>query len=152
MMLQWILASLHLVALGIGLGAVLARGRALRRELDQDELRQVFLVDTLWGLAAVLWISTGLLRAFGGFEKGTAYYLHSGAFLIKMVLLGLILALEVRPMTTLIQWRLRLARGELPSTAAAGTIARISFVQAVLVVLMVFAATAMSYGYGEQAW
>ena len=40
------------------------------------------------------------------------------------------------------------ARGGAPDTRAASRFARISFVQAVLVVLMVLAATAMARGYG----
>lgn len=151
-MLQWLLASLHLLALGIGLAAVLSRGLALHRVLDRDGLHRAFLADAFWGVAAVLWITTGLVRAFGGIEKGTAYYLQSDAFLLKMVLLGLILVLEVWPMATLIRWRLRARRRELFDTGAAAAIARISWVQAGLVVLMVFAATAMARGRGMQIW
>ena len=66
-----------------------------------------------------------------------------------MALLALILALEVRPMVTLIRWRMELARGAAPSgTPAAPALARISFVQAALVVIMVFVATAIARGYG----
>jgi putative membrane protein len=99
----------------------------------------------------VLWIATGLVRAFGGFEKGTAYYLHNHVFLAKMGLLVLVLVLEVRPMLTLIRWRQQLRRGEHPQTATARRMARISVVQAGLVLLMVFAAAAMARGYGMRA-
>jgi putative membrane protein len=152
MVLQWMLAALHLLALGIGLAAVWARGRTLSRQLDQAGLQHLFLADTLWGVAALLWISTGLTRAFGGVEKGTAYYLANDAFLIKMALLGLILVLEVWPMVTLIRWRVLARRGEAINTAAAPALARISWVQTGLVILMVFAATAMARGYGTQLW
>ena len=145
-MVRWILAALHLLALGIGLGAVWTRARALRGAPDAAALRRAFAADGLWGLAALLWISTGLVRAFGGFEKGTAYYLHSNAFLVKMGLLMLILGLEVWPMVTLIRWRRAVSRGELRDLHAAPAIARISTVQALLVVAMVFAATAMARG------
>jgi putative membrane protein len=146
MMLRWLLAAFHLLALGIGLGAVWVRGRALRGPLDQTGLRRVFLADSVWGLAALLWIGTGLWRLLGETEKPTAYYLHNHAFVAKMGLLGLILLLELRPMIVLIRWRSRLALGNLPDTRAAPVLARISFVQAGLVVLMVFAATAMARG------
>lgn len=147
-MVQWFLASLHLLALGMGLSAVWTRGLALRGQLDQDRLRRVFLADAFWGVAAVLWISTGLLRAFGGFEKGSAYYLQNDAFLIKMAILGIILVLEVWPMATLIRWRLQLRQNEPLNTSVAPVMARISWVQAGLVIVMVFAATAMARGYG----
>jgi putative membrane protein len=145
---RWLAASLHLLALGIGLGAVWARGRTLRSSLDAGTLRQVFFADTLWGLAAVLWISTGLWRLLAGLEKGTGYYLQNHLFLTKMALLALVLLLEIRPMITLIRWRRTVSRGEAPDTRAAPLLARISFVQAWLIGLMVFAAAGMARGMG----
>jgi putative membrane protein len=145
---RWLAASFHLLALGIGLGAVWARGRALRSSLDAGTLRQVFFADSLWGLAFVLWLSTGLWRLLAGLDKGTGYYLQNHVFLTKMALLALILLLEIRPIITLIRWRKTVARGEAPDTRAAPLLARISSVQAGLIVLMVFAAAAMARGMG----
>jgi putative membrane protein len=147
-MLRWTLAAIHLTALGIGLGAAWARGRALAGILDGAGLRRVFTADSWWALAAVLWIGTGLLRAFAGFEKGTAYYVHNHLFWTKMGLLGLVLVLEIRPMIMLIRWRVDLARGTTVDTKAAPVLARVSAVQALLVLLMVLAATAMARGFG----
>ena len=151
MTIRWLLAAVHLLALGVGLGAVWARGRALQAPLDVPALRRVFYADTWWGIAAVLWIGTGLLRAFGGYEEGAFYYLHNHFFWAKMGLLGAILLLELGPMIALIRWRVAVARGAVPDTRAASRFARISFVQALLVVLMVLAATAMARGYGVPA-
>jgi len=148
MTVRWLLAALHLLALGVGLGAVWARGRALRGALDASGLRRAFYADTWWGVAALLWIGTGLLRAFAGFEKGSFYYVHNHFFWTKMGLLAAILILELGPMITLLGWRQRVARGEVPDTQAASRFARISFIQATLVVLMVLAATAMARGFG----
>ncbi|HXQ28582.1 MAG TPA: DUF2214 family protein [Gemmatimonadales bacterium] len=148
--IRWLFAALHLLGLGIGLGSVWARGRALSGTLDPPGLQRVFYADNWWAVAAVLWVVTGALRAFAGFEKGTSYYLHNHFFLGKMALLVLILALEVRPMTTLIRWRRVSARGERPDTTNARALARVSFLQAWLVVGMVLAATAMARGYGAE--
>jgi putative membrane protein len=145
---RWLAASFHVLALGIGLGAVWCRGRAFGGSLDPTGLRRVFLADAAWGIAAVLWLGTGLWRLLAGMEKSTGYYLQNHIFLTKMALFLLTLALEIWPMMTLIQWRRRVARGEQPDTHAAPVFARISFLQAGLVVLMVFAATAMARGYG----
>jgi putative membrane protein len=149
MTVRWLLAAFHLLALGIGLGAVVARAMALRGRLDEPSLRRVFLADMLWGLAALLWISTGLVRAFAGFEKGTAYYLGNHWFLAKMGLLVFVLLLEGLPMITLLHWRAA-ARMQVPlDKGRALVMSRISIVQAVLVVAMVFAATAMTRGLGN---
>jgi putative membrane protein len=151
MMLRWLLAAFHLLALGIGLGAVWIRGRALRSPLDSAGFQRVFQADAVWGVSAALWIGTGLWRLLGGLEKPAAYYVHNGAFIIKMVLLLSILALEIRPMLTLITWRRRVSAGSVPDTHGAAGLATISFIQAGLVVLMVFAATAMARGIGAGA-
>ena len=146
-MLRWVFASLHLLALPLGLGAVWARSRALRRARGAGDLQAVFVADNLWGLAALIWIVTGLVRVFGGLEKGATYYLHDRVFYAKMGLLVVILMLELQPMTTLIRWRIGLRRGAPITLTAAAALARISAVQAGLVVLMVFAATALARGF-----
>lgn len=147
-MLVWMLATIHLLALGIGLGAIVARAAGLRTASPGPGLRTVFFADAMWGLAALLWISTGLWRAFGGIEKGSSYYLGSTAFWIKMSLLLGVLILEIRPMLTLIRWRMAFRDGDEPDLSLAPALARISVVQAGLVVAMAFAATAMARGIG----
>ena len=75
-MLRVVLAALHLIALGLGLGAVLTRGNALREPVSSGSLRRALRADTLWGVAAGLWLATGLWRLFGATEK-TARLLHA---------------------------------------------------------------------------
>jgi putative membrane protein len=150
-MLRLLLAALHLIALGIGLGAVWARGDALGRPLDRAAMHRAFRADTWWGLAAALWIATGLWRLLAGTEKSTSYYMHNQAFFAKMLFLAVILLLEIGPMITLIRWRQIAGRGTSawnPNPAAAKRIARISYIEAGLVIAMVFAAVAMARGYG----
>lgn len=149
MTLRWILAALHLLGLGIGLGAVVARASALRGVLDLAGTRRALQADVWWAVAAAFWIISGLLRALTGLEKGTSYYLHNRLFLTKMAALAVILLLEIRPITLLPRWRRALARGEQPDTWPATSIARTSMLQAGLVVLMVFLATGMARGYGS---
>lgn len=148
MFVRWLFAWLHLLGLGIGLGAVWARARAFGSPLDTAGLRRVVQADAWWGVAALIWIATGLVRVIGGLEKGTDYYLGNHVFWAKMSLLLIVLLLEVGPAVTLARWRAHLARGTQPDTAPAARFARISYVQAGLVLLMVLAATAMARGIG----
>ena len=151
MFIRWLFAALHLLALGIGLGAIWGRRLALLGTLDEKGLKRLFHEDNWWGVAAVLWIGTGLVRAFAGLEKGSFYYLHNALFLGKMACLLAILALEIRPMITLIRWRALVAKGAQPMTSSAKTLADISTIQAVLIVVMVLLATAMARGVGFRA-
>jgi len=146
--LSAIVSSLHLLALALGLPAVFLRGRALKGPLDADGLRRLLAADNVWGIAAVLWIVTGLLRAFGGLEKGADFYLHSPLFWTKMALFLGVLLLEIRPMATFIRWRVRLGRGEAIDTGAARVLYTINHVELAIVVVMVFVASLMARGVG----
>ena len=146
MTLRWLIATLHLLALPLGLGAVWTRSRALASTSKPADFQRIFAADNLWGLAAALWIVTGLVRAFGGLEKGAGYYLPNRMFYVKMGLLVAILLLEIWPMTALIRWRLSVRRGRSIDAGSAPALARISQVQAGLVILMIFAATAIARG------
>ncbi len=148
MILRWLVASIHLIALAVGALAVAARARALHRARDTADLPAVFRADNLWGIAAVLWLATGLWRAFGGLEKGTAYYLGQPLFHAKLGLFVVIVLLEIRPMLTLITWRRAVTGGTPVDFSTARLFARTSEVQLVLVLVMVFLATAIARGIG----
>ncbi|MDO7897016.1 DUF2214 family protein [Pseudomonas citrulli] len=149
MLAHWSLAAIHLLAFALGFWAVLARGTALRRVAGgADAVRNVLVADNVWGLSALVLLVTGGMRAFAGFEKGTDYYLHQPLFHLKMTLLLLILLLEIAPMITLVKWRMALGKGAAVDSSRAGRFARISHIEALLLVLMVVAATGMARGVG----
>jgi peptidoglycan LD-endopeptidase LytH len=143
------LAWLHLLALGVGLGGVWGRARALhdslREPADPRAIGRALVADVWWGIAAAVWIATGLWRLIGGTEKPTAYYLANHAFYAKMGMLLAILALEVWPMVTLMRWRSGKAE---PHARDVGRIEVISYVECALVVTMVVAAVATARGLG----
>ena len=147
-MIAAVVSSLHLLALATGLPAVFLRGRALKGPLDADGVRRLLAADNAWGVAAALWIATGLLRAFGGLEKGSEFYLRSPLFWIKMALFLAILVLEIRPMVTFIRWRIQLGRGLPVDTAAARGLYTLNHIELALVVVMVLVASMMARGIG----
>lgn len=148
MTLSWIIAALHLLALGIGLGAAFARGRALLGQLDTAGIRRVLAADNWWALAAALWVATGLVRLFAGTDKVTDYYYDNWLFWTKMAFFVAIVLHEIRPIITLMRWRRALRAGNDPDTSGARRLARISFIQAAMVVAMVALATGMARGHG----
>lgn len=151
MIVRWLLAAVHLSAFGVAFVAIAARNRALRRvvaSVQAVDLPGVFKADAAWGLSALVLIATGLTRAFGGFEKGSAYYLHEPLFHLKMTALVLVLLLEIVPMLGLIRWRVAARRQQMPDLARARTYIRIGHVQAMLVIVIVFAASGMARGIG----
>jgi putative membrane protein len=146
-MLAAIVSALHQIALGIGLGGVWMRGRALRAApFDEGAIRRVLTADNFWGVAALLWVGTGLARVLGGLDKGTGFYTHNGFFHLKMGLFGIVLALELWPMITFIRWRVALVRGGVPDTSRTESLARINDIEVVLVPVIVVVAALMARG------
>jgi putative membrane protein len=154
-MLRVTLAATHLIALGLGLGAVVTRGNALREPVSTNSLRRALRADGAWGLAAAVWLATGLWRLLGETEKAVGYYLHNSLFITKMGLFAVVLALEIWPMVMLTKWRRALQRSNLMqhivAPATARRIATISYIEALLILLMVFAASAMARGLGVRS-
>ncbi|MEO8432103.1 MAG: DUF2214 family protein [Acidobacteriota bacterium] len=145
------LSAFHLLALAIGFGAVFARGLRLRDLLRSPEdpaaLRRLLQADGLWGLAAILWIATGLTRVFGRLEKTPDFYLRNGFFWVKMSLFVLILLLELVPMATFMRWRGAKARGNAPAVGAPfSTLIALNDAEVVLIVVIPFVAALMARG------
>ena len=143
---KYLFAVFHLLGLAIGLAAVYARWRALRHTKTEADIPAVLEADSWYGLAALIWIGTGLMRAFGGLEKGTEHYLGDHWFLGKMTLFLIVLCLEIKPMATFMGWRAARGRKAPVDLSGTRTLATLTLLQLPLLVLMVFMAAAMARG------
>jgi putative membrane protein len=140
-----LLSAVHVLTLALGLGAVFIRGRALARPLDEAGWQRLLAADSLWGVAAALWIVSGLGRVFFG-GKETAFYWHNGFFWVKLALFGLVFALELTPMMTFIRVRSARSRGTALPRFSVSAHRRINQAEVVLVVAIVFVAAFMARG------
>lgn len=145
MIIGALLSAIHLLTLALGLGAIVARGRALSQPLDDAGWKRVLAADNAWGVAAVLWIVSGLGRVFLG-GKETSFYTHNVFFWVKMALFGLVFALELTPMTTFIRVRSARRRGAPPPRFSVAAYRRINSLEVRLVVAIVFVAAFMARG------
>lgn len=151
MLLRSLIAAVHYLALALGLGSVYARGsrlRELRRApQDGDALAALFRADAAWGVAALLWLGTGLPRVFAGLEKASEFYLRNGFFYTKMGLFALVVALELFPMVTFVRWRKARRTGAAPVAGAPlGTLIRLNDLELAVVILIPFVAALMVRG------
>lgn len=147
-MMRWSMAALHLVALAVGFGSIWMRANALRAVPDRDAIARVLRADIWWGVAALLWLGTGLARLFMSLEKSTDYYLANHIFLTKLALFVAIVLLELPQAMDYGTWRRAVGKGQLPVTGRATRWATFSRAQVVIVLLMILLATAMARGLG----
>ena len=134
-----------MLTLALGLGGIVARGRALASPLDDAGWRRVLAADNAWGIAAALWIVSGLGRVFFG-GKETGFYWRNGLFWTKLALFGLVFALELAPMMTFIRVRDARRGGKPLPDFSVARYRRINTAEAVLVIAIVFVAAFMARG------
>jgi putative membrane protein len=139
------LSAVHMLTLALGVWGVVERGRALARPLDDAGWRRLLAADNAWGIAALLWITSGLARVFLG-GKETSFYWRNGFFWIKLGLFAMIFALEIRPMMTFIRVRSARSKGSAVPGFPIETFRRINAAELILVVAIVFVAALMARG------
>jgi len=140
-----LLSAVHLLTLALGLGSVFIRGRALAGVLDEAGWRRLLAADNAWGIAAGLWIASGLGRVFFG-GKEPSFYWHNGFFWVKLALFAAVFALELTPMMTFIRVRsARRRRTALPPFSVE-VYRRINAAELGLVVTIVVVAAFMARG------
>lgn len=150
MSLPGIIASLHYVALALGFSGLAIRGAGLNRIVKDpatlSETRgKILAADSVYGVAALLWIVTGVWRAFGGLEKGTDYYVANPLFWVKLGLFGGVFLMEIPIMVELIRWRIALAKKQpLEVKPIWALYARMNSAEMAFVILIVFIASQMA--------
>ena len=147
-MLEKLFAVIHLVSLPLGVTVLMLRAHALQLAQGAPQLKRVFYWDNWYALIALFWIGSGLYRAFGGLEKGTAYYLANHAFWTKMLLLVLLLGAESVPMIAFVRYRIQIAKGRTVSLERKRTLILHHWIELWIIVAMVVMAVLMARGVG----
>jgi putative membrane protein len=140
-----LLSAIHMLTLAVGFAAIFARGRALAGSLDDAGWSRLLAADNVWGVAALLWIASGLGRVFFG-GREPAFYAHNGFFWVKMALFALVFALELTPMITFVRVRVARSRAAPLPRFSVEKYRRINDAEVALVVIIVFVAAFMARG------
>jgi putative membrane protein len=136
-----IMAFLHHVAAFTLVAALAVEFVLVRGEVTAVIARRLARADMIFGISAGVLLVVGLLRVFY-FEKGAAYYFHSGTFIAKLALFALVGLLSIYPTRKFISWR----KGFDPASVPA--IRRIIHLELVAVVLILLFAALMADGIG----
>lgn len=139
------LSAIHMLTLAVGFAAVVERGRALHSSLDDAGWNRLLVADTWWGIAAGLWIASGLARVFYG-GRTPDFYWSNGFFWIKLGLFGIVFLLELSPMVTFIRVRAARRRGTRFPRVPVERFRIINRIEVGLVVVIVLAAALMARG------
>ncbi len=98
-----IFAWLHLLAIGVGVGLLMAEYWLCRRMPDRLQARLLGQVDLGYQLALIGAFATGLARALY-YGQNAAYYLANQLFLLKIALFFALAVVAVGPSLQYLRW------------------------------------------------
>ena len=96
-------AWLHLLAIGLGAGLLLAEYWLCRRPLDRLQVRLLGQVDLGYQLALIGSLATGLGRALY-FGQAADYYLSNRLFWLKIAIFLMIAIVAIAPSLQYLRW------------------------------------------------
>ena len=149
MFLDWVLASLHHVAVFSFAAILAAEFTLIRNEMNATTIARLSRIDLHYGITAGLVILFGVVRVFFG-ARGYEYYAANHVFWAKMLLFVVIAALSIPPTLKFIAWRRQSNTDAAfrPALAEVSSVKRVLWIEAGLFLLIPVAAAAMARGYG----
>jgi putative membrane protein len=140
---------LHLLSAGLGAGMLLVEHWLLRRPVDRVQARLLGLADLTWLLALIGSAATGLAK-LNHFGLGPAYYLSNHLFLLKLGVLGIVVAVALVPTRQFIRWgrEARLAPAFAPLSRDVERVRAVVSLELGLLALVPFLAVLAGQGYG----
>ena len=149
MFLDWILASLHHLAI-LTLAAILAFELALTAsEVHAPVIARLARVDAWYGAMAAVVLAAGGARVFLG-AKGPEYYAANGLFWLKIALFACVATISVLPTLRYVVWN-RAARADSafkPERRAITIVRRALWSEVALFACIPLAAAGMARGFG----
>jgi putative membrane protein len=109
-------AFLHHVAAFTVVSALAIEFILIGQEFSHPTAKRLALTDAVLGAAAGFLFVVGLCRVFF-FEKGTAYYFHSHAFMTKLSVFIAVAVISIIPTAEFMKWRKALKAGQVPSVS-----------------------------------
>ncbi len=149
MFVDWLLASLHHLAVFSLAGILAAEIALMAGDVDGRRVLRLARVDAWFGIAAAIALAAGVARVFLG-AKGAGYYGANLFFWLKMALFAGIVLLSVAPTYSYIVWRRRV-RADASFRPPGDEVAQLRtalYVEAALFAAIPLCAAAMARGYG----
>ena len=144
-----LLAFVHHLAAFLIFGVLMVELSITKSDLTLTSARTVLRMDAVYGLVAMVLLVVGFVRVFYT-EKGSAYYFHNAAFIVKIVAFAGVGLLSIYPTVKFLGWRQALRQQQVPAFDAATrrTVRLILHVELTLLVVMMLCAALMARGFG----
>ncbi len=101
---------LHYIGIMLLMGSLISEHLLLKPKMTKEQINSLAITDLIYGLSAILVLTTGLLRWFV-YGKGSDYYLSNPLFHTKLTLFVILAILSIFPTIKSLKWRKQVNSG-----------------------------------------
>jgi len=141
---------LHYIGIMALMGSLITEHLILKPSMTREQIKSLAVVDTIYGLSAVIVLATGLLRWFV-YGKGYDFYMSTPLFHIKLTLFIIIAILSIFPTMKFLKWRKQIRNGNEPDVTEKSVKRLLMFIriELLLVVAIPLLAVMIARGMGH---
>jgi len=118
------------------MGSLISEHLILKPSIKKDQIKSLATIDLIYGLSAIIVLTTGLLRWFV-YGKGYDYYMSTHLFHIKLTLFIVLGILSIFPTIKILKWKKQINHGEEPDITEKGVKKLLMFIRIELLIIAI---------------
>ena len=138
---------LHFISIMILMGSLVSEHLILKPKMSSSQIKSLAGIDLVYGIAAILVLTTGLLRWFV-YGKGSDFYLSNPLFHIKLTVFVIMGVLSIFPTIKFRKWKKMVNKGEEPNIDEKATKRLLMFIRIELLLLAILPLLAVMIARG----
>lgn len=138
---------MHYIGIMALMGSLISEHLILKPSIKKEQIKSLVTVDLIYGLSAIIVLTTGLLRWFV-YGKGYDFYMSIHLFHIKLTLFIIIVVLSIFPTIKILKWRKQIKRGEEPDITEKGVKKLLMFIRIELLLMVIIPLLAVMIAMG----
>lgn len=127
---------LHYIGIMALMGSLISEHLILKPQMNKAQIKSLATVDLIYLFAAILVLTTGILRWFV-YGKGYDFYMSTHLFHIKLTLFIIIGILSIFPTIKILKWRKQTKHGEDPDITEKGVKKLLMFIRIELLLITI---------------
>lgn len=130
------------------MGSLISEHLILKPSISKEQIKSLATIDLIYGLSAIVVLTTGLLRWFV-YGKGYDFYMGTPLFHIKLTLFIVLGILSIFPTIKILKWRKQIKRGEEPDISEKGVKKLLMFIRIELLIIVIIPLLAVLIARGS---
>lgn len=139
---------LHYIGIMTLMGSLISEHLILKPSISKQQIKSLATIDLIYGLSAIVVLTTGLLRWFV-YGKGYDFYMSTPLFHIKLTLFIVLGILSIFPTIKILKWKKQIKRGEEPEITAKGVKKLLMFIRIELLIIAIIPLLAVLIARGS---